>query len=52
MVTSEVERLKRRYDKEYHTNLMMAINRTVEEIENLMRSLDDTIKKWKIKNLD
>ncbi len=52
MVTNEVERLKRRYDKEYHSNMVMAVNRTVEEIENLLRSLEDTIKKWKIKNLD
>jgi transcription termination factor NusB len=52
MVTNEVERLKRRYDKEYYSNLVMAVNRTVEEIENLLRGLEDTIKKWKIKNLD
>ena len=52
MVAAEVERLKRRYDKEYHTNLISAVNHTVEEIENLIKSLNDTIKKWKIKNLD
>ena len=52
MVVNEVERLKNRYDKEYHTNMMTAVNQTVEEVENLIRSLGDTIKKWKIKNLD
>ncbi len=52
MVATEVERLKMRYDKEYHTNLISAANQTIEEIENLIKNLDDTIKKWKIKNLD
>jgi hypothetical protein len=52
MVSSAVESLKIRYDKKYHTNLMTAVNQTVEEVENFIRSLDETIKRWKIKNLD
>lgn len=48
MVTHAVEKLKIRYEKAYHTHLMTAVNRTVEEVENLIGSLDDTIKNGKL----
>jgi len=50
-VNDEVYRLKLRYDKEYRENLMQAASEAVAEIENLISSLSDTIKAWKIKNL-
>lgn len=50
-VRDEVLRLKVRYDKEYHGNLRQAASETIVEIENLISSLNDAIKAWKIKNL-
>jgi len=43
--------LKLRYDKEYRENLMQAASEAITEIENLISSLNDAIKAWKIKNL-
>ena len=51
-VTDEVYRLKRRHDKEYSENLMQAASEAIVEIENLLSSLSDTIRAWKIKNLE
>lgn len=47
----EIYRLKLRYDKEYRGNLMQAASESTAEIENLISSLNDSIKVWKIKNL-
>ncbi len=51
-VNGEVYRLKLRYDKEYRENLMQATSEAIAEIENLLSSLSDAIKAWKIKNLE
>lgn len=50
-LADEVHRLKVRYDKEYHGNLRQAASETITEIENLITSLNEAIKAWKIKNL-
>ena len=52
MITAEVDRIKRRSDKEYRSNIISAANQTVQEIENLIKSLDDTIRRWKIIHLE
>ena len=51
-VNDEVYKLKLRYDKEYQQNFMQAILEAFAEIESLIRSLNDAIKAWKIKNLE
>ena len=51
-VADELYRLKLRYDKEYEENLMQAASEAITEIENLLSSLRDAIRAWKIKNLE
>jgi hypothetical protein len=51
-VKDEVYSLKMRYDEEYRQNLMRATSEAITEIENLLSSLNDAIKAWKIKNLE
>ncbi len=51
-IAEELEKQKRRYDKEFNDNLKLAAQNAITELENLVRSLKDTIKVWKIKNLD
>ncbi len=51
-VNDEVHKVKRRHDKEYRENLMQATSEAIAEIENLLSSLSDAIKAWKIKNLE
>ena len=50
-VDDEVERQKRRYENELRVNLRVAALNTIEEIENLVKSLNEAITKWKIENL-
>jgi hypothetical protein len=51
-VNDEVYKLKMRHDKEYQGNLRQAASQAISEIENLLRSFNDAIKAWKIKNLE
>jgi hypothetical protein len=46
-----MERQKRRYENELRVNLRVAALKTIEEIENLVKSLNEAITKWKIENL-
>ena len=50
-VDNEMERQKRRYENELRVNLRVAALKTIEEIENLVKSLNEAITKWKIENL-
>lgn len=50
-VDDELERQKRRYENELRVNLRVAALKTIEEIENLVKSLNEAITKWKIENL-
>ena len=50
-VDDELERQKRRYENELRVNLRVAALNTIEEIENLVKSLQEAITKWKIENL-
>ena len=50
-IDDELERQKRRYENELRVNLRVAALKTIEEIENLVRSLNEAITKWKIENL-
>ena len=47
----EVERQKRHFENELRVNLKVAALSTIDEIENLIRSLKLTITEWKVKNL-
>ena len=49
---SEVYKTKMKFDKEYQYNLRQAASEAITEIEGLISSLKDTIKAWKIKNLE
>jgi hypothetical protein len=51
-VNDEVYKLKMRHDKEYQDNLRQAASEAITQIENLLSSLNDAIKAWKIKNLE
>ena len=50
-IMDELERQKRHYENELRVNLKVAALNTIEEIENLIRSLKYNISEWKIKNL-
>ncbi len=50
-IIDELEKQKRRYEKEFNHNLKIAAQNAINELENLIRSLKDTIKAWRIKNL-
>ena len=50
-IEDELERQKRHYENELLVNLRVAALNTIEEIENLVKSLNQAIKKWKIENL-
>ena len=50
-VTNGVYRKRMRYDNEYQTNLSQAATEAISEIEQLIGSLNDTIRAWKRKNL-
>jgi hypothetical protein len=51
-VLEELERYKRRHEKEFRTTLKLAAKETIEEVENLIKSLNKTIKAWKISHLE
>ncbi len=40
-----------RYENELRVNLSVAALNTIEEIENLLKSLHEAVTKWKIENL-
>jgi hypothetical protein len=50
-VEAEIEMQKRRFENELGVNLRVAALNTIEEIEKLITSLNNAIKKWKIENL-
>ena len=50
-IESEIEVQKRRFENELGVNLRVATLNTIEEIEKLITSLNNAIKKWKIENL-
>ena len=47
-VLGELERQKRHYENELRVNLRIAALNTIEEIENLIISLNNAIREWKI----
>jgi RNA processing factor Prp31 len=50
-VDDELEKQKIRYENELRVNLRVAALNTIEEIENLVKSLNQAITEWKIENL-
>jgi RNA processing factor Prp31 len=50
-VADELERQKWHFDHERRANLRIAALNTIEEVENLIRSLNRAITEWKILNL-
>ena len=50
-IEDEIEMQKRRFENELGVNLRVAALNTIEEIEKLITSLNNAIKKWKIENL-
>ena len=48
LVMGELERKKRHYENELRVNLRIAALNTIEEIENLIMSLNNAIREWKI----
>jgi hypothetical protein len=50
-IQDELERQKRHYENELRVNLKVAALKTIEEIEKLIKSLNQAIKKWKVENL-
>jgi hypothetical protein len=47
-VMGELERQKRHYENELRVNLRIAALNTIEEIENLIMSLNNAIREWKV----
>ena len=47
-VMGELERQKRHYENELRVNLRIAALNTIEEIENLIISLNNAIREWKV----
>jgi RNA processing factor Prp31 len=50
-IEAQIEMQKRRFENELGVNLRVAALNTIEEIEKLITSLNNAIKKWKIENL-
>lgn len=50
-IADELEKQREQYEKEFRYNLKVAAQNAVNEVENLISSLKDTIKAWRIKNL-
>jgi hypothetical protein len=50
-IDDELENQKIRFENELRVNLRVAALNTIEEIENLVKSLNEAITKWKIENL-
>ena len=51
-LTTELEMQKRRYEEKFRNNLKVAAQKAVNEVENLVSSLKDTIRAWRTKNLE
>ncbi|MBU0986119.1 MAG: hypothetical protein KKH68_02605 [Proteobacteria bacterium] len=51
-VSEELERLRMRYENDFRADLIQAAQNAVAEVENLVKSLADTIKAWKVNNLE
>ena len=50
-IEDEIEMQNRRFENELGVNLRVAALNTIKEIEKLITSLNNAIKKWKIENL-
>jgi RNA processing factor Prp31 len=50
-IDDELENQKIRFENELRVNLRVAALKTIEEIENLVKSLNQAITEWKIENL-
>lgn len=50
-IDNELEKQKIRFESELRVNLRVAALKTIEEIENLVKSLNQAITKWKVENL-
>jgi len=50
-VTDELDRKRMHYENELHVGRRVAALGTIEEIENLIRSVNEAIREWKIVNL-
>lgn len=50
-VLEELDRQKRHYENELRVNLRIAALNTIEEIENLIISLNNAIREWKVMHL-
>ena len=50
-VMEDLDRQKRHYENELRVNLRIAALNTIEEIENLIISLNNHIREWKVLNL-
>lgn len=50
-VAEELDKQKRNYENELRVNLRIAALNTIEEIENLIISLNNAIREWKIMHL-
>ena len=50
-VLEELDRQKRNYENELRVNLRIAALNTIEEIENLIISLNNAIREWKVMHL-
>lgn len=51
-VKDEIYSLKERYDSEYQAFFRQACLEAINEVENLLNSLRDALKGWKIENLE
>ena len=51
-ISDELDRQRRHYENELRVNLKVAALNTIEVIENLIKSLNKTIKAWKISHLE
>ena len=50
-VSEELDKQKRHYENELRVNLRIAALNTIEEIENLIISLNNAIREWKVMHL-
>ena len=50
-ILEELDRQKRHYENELRVNLRIAALNTIEEIENLIISLNNAIRAWKVMHL-
>lgn len=50
-IAEELDKQKRQYENELRVNLRIAALNTIEEIENLIISLNNAIREWKIMHL-